>query len=218
MPVVNHAPRGATGVIHLAGDMTIIRLVGGTPVVYLFDEYHPDEEHGDACVQGNIANAHILRQATDIGLVGVEGYDGGLVFDQDHRKYHMYEYTPGEIGPATLIGGAPQFAQAMAGAGLVVVGIDCRGLCDFIEVDEAWEPEPPEPIGNHPDQFLRTRHFLNTLFRERARLGRCGDMMLNAGRNHIDRIVGMVADGTVDQVAGERASFVRLRHPTYPNV
>jgi hypothetical protein len=217
MPIVNFAPWGAKSTINVAGDMTFIRLVGGTQVVYLFDEYHPDEQHGDACVQGNIANALALRHATDIGLVGVEGYDGGLVFDQEHRKYQMDEYTPGEIGPARLIGDAPQFALAMVDAGLVVVGIDCRGLCDFIETDEAWEHDPHEPIGNHPDQFLRTRHFLNTLFRERPRLGRRGDMILNAGRNHIDRTVGMVSDETVDRIAGERASYVRIRHPENPN-
>ncbi len=217
MFIVNQVPRGELGPINVAGDMTFVRVIGGSPVVYLFDEYHPGGPHGDACVQGNIANAHVLRQATDIGLVGVEGYDGGLVFDQDHRMYRMDEYTLGEIGPGRLIGDAPQFAQAMQEAGLTVVGVDCRGLCDYIEVDDSWEPDPPEPIGNHPDQFLRTRHFLNTLFRERARLGRQGDIILNAGRNHIDRIVAMVADGTVDQIAGSRASYIRIRHPDYPN-
>lgn len=215
MPVVDHIPRGATGPINIAGEMTFIRVVGGGPVVYLFDEYHPDQQHGDACVQGNIANGHVLRQATDIGLVGVEGYEGGLAYDPVDRKYLLDDYILGGITPGTQIGNAPQFAQAMQAAGLVVVGVDCRGLCDYIENDPAWDPQ--EPIGNHPDHVHRTRHFLNTLFRERARLGRHGDMMLNAGRNHIDRIVGMVADGTVDRVAGVRASYVRLRHPAYPN-
>jgi hypothetical protein len=217
VPVVDQLPRGAFGTINVTGDVTFIRIVGEAPVVYLFDEYHPDQAHGDACVQGNIANAHVLRQATDIGLVGVEGYDGGLVFDQDHHMYRMDEYTLGEIRPETQIGNAPQFAQAMEAAGLTVVGVDCRGLCDYIETDENWAPDPPEPIGNHPNQFLRTRHFLNTLFRERARLSRNGDIILNAGRNHIDRIVEMVAHGTVDQIAGTRASYIRIRHPDYPN-
>ena len=127
MPIVDHSPRGATATINIAGEVTFIRIVGGGPVVYLFDEYHPDEQHGDACVQGNIANAHVLRQATDIGLVGVEGYEGGLVYDPIGRKYLLDDYIPGEITPATLIGAAPQFAQAMHAAGLVVVGVDCRG-------------------------------------------------------------------------------------------
>jgi hypothetical protein len=215
MAVVNHPPRGATATINIAGEMTFVRIVGGGPVVYLFDEYHPDEQHGDACVQGNIANGQALRQSTEIGLVGVEGYEGGLEYDPVERQYLLDNYIPGEINPVTLIGAAPQFAQAMQAAGLVVVGVDCRGLCDFIELDEAWDPEVPR--GNHPDHVHRTRHFLNTLFRERARLGRHGDVMLNAGRNHIERIVGMVADGTVDRISGVRASYVRLRHPAYPN-
>jgi hypothetical protein len=203
--------------MNVAGDVNFIRIIGGVPVVYLFDEYHPDPVHGDACVLGNIANGHVLQQAMDIGLVGVEGYDGGLVFDQDHRMYRADEYMLGEIRDETLIGDAPQFAQAIQAAGLMVVGVDCRGLSDYIQVDESWAPEPPEPIGNHPDQYLRTRHFLNTLFRERARLRRHGDVILNAGRNHVDRIVAMVADGTVDQLAGARASYVRIRHAAYPN-
>lgn len=215
MPVVDHAPRGATGTINIAGDMTLVRIVGGGPVVYLFDEYHPDQQHGDACVQGNIANAEAVQLATNIGLVGVEGYEGGLAYDSAERKYLLDDYINGDISPATQIGAAPHFALAMQAAGLVVVGVDCRGLCDYIENDPAFDPS--ELKGNHPDQVHRTRHFLNTLFRERARLGKDGDVMLNAGRNHIDRIVGMIADGTVDRIAGARASYVRLRHPAYPN-
>lgn len=56
--------------------------------------------------------------------------------------------------------------------------------------------------------------FMVYLGRREGHHVRCGDLGGKVEANHRTR---GGADRTVDQIAGARASYVRIRHPDYPN-
>jgi hypothetical protein len=195
----------------LSGQVTLLRESPNSPVVYLIDKRH---QHAQS-TEENIENARLLVQAANVRLVGVEGYEGGREFDYLAGAYTDVE-VQGEIRPETLIGDYPDFAQAIAEENATVVGVDCRGLCDHMEVQVADGQWQAAQIGIHPNQEARSRHFLATLFGERARLGLVGNLILNGGRNHNDHLAAMIANDQINAVAGTPATYIRLRAPSFP--
>jgi hypothetical protein len=189
----------------LTGTVTVLREVPGAPTVYLVDEKHKHDPSADE----NIQNAILLVEQADARLAGVEGYEGGRLFD-DFDSLYRRESINGDLIEVQRIGDYPRFANALS-TRTKVVGVDCRGLCGQVDVAIANGDLDKDKSGDHPNQPVRSKHFITTLFEERRRLGLGGNLILNCGGKHNARLADMVQDGTIDDLTGEAASYVRLR-------
>ena len=194
----------------LTGTATVLRDITDAPTVYLIDEKHKHDPSTDE----NVENAMELIKRADARLVGVEGYKGGFEYNGSEGGYTK-TYVDGDLTEARRIGEYPRFAKAMTEA-VPVVGVDCEGFSDEMLVDVAENKWEKDKIGDHPNQAARSRHFIKTLFEERTRLGLGGSLILNCGSKHNRRFEAWILDGTIDQLTGQAASFVRLRAASYP--
>jgi len=197
--------------LRVEGEITILRVVDGVPVVFLIDEHHETP----ACIDQNILNALIIIPRAGIDLVGVEGFEGGFRYD-DFQGDYTQDYIDGDLDPAKQIGTHPEFANAIKEDGRKVVGVDCRGLDSEI-VSQIATGEYAGEVKDHPNQKRRSEHMIKTLFRERARLMCPGAMILNAGRHHIDDLKVWIDDNTIDGRTGTSAAYILVRAAAYPN-
>lgn len=176
------------------GILKVLREEPGHPTVFLLDEHHHHPS-----VEANIALGEIILPKR-IAVLGVESH-----------------FARGDISEENRANEDPRFANHFHSKGRCVVGVESQQLFELLKSD-VKEGRWPD-IKTHPYNYLRSHFFLFELF-QAWRLG--GDkfapyhMLLNAGRYHNDHIELMVNRGEVDEIAGQKASYVRVRSAAYP--
>ena len=182
--------------VDINGALTILREVAGAPVVLLVDEHHTTPD----CISQNEHNTNKLISPSRDHLVGVESH---AALDDPATAQPVNEH--------------PEFAIAMVKHGFTVIGVENTDLCDEVLSDIAYEGWPAGNIKGHPNNQKRSRYFIELLSREFQNRNLTGWMVLNAGRSHIDDIVAVIKDGTIDALAGAPFSYIRLRAVAYPD-
>jgi len=177
------------------------------PVVFLIDEFHEKlDEQGNGAknerITQNIANETELVKKAGVKLIGAESHAAsGLGFGERCND-------------------SPRLADHFKNAGLDNMGIVVEG--DAVEVTGIESPEiykqmtddtfdmDEADIGGYPLNYLRSYYYLAALFRNRRLENRSGNMVLNAGKDHIDHIVQLIKWGGADQLAGMPATYMRV--------
>lgn len=189
---------------------TVLRSTPGAPTLFLLDEFH----HCDACTDDNARIADSLF-SSGVCLVGVEGFEGGRewVYHNQQPQYSQ-RVVSDVVSRTTGISDYPRFAQKLLDLSRPVVGIDCAGLCDQVEV-EMYEGTWLPSMGRHPNHHRRSLHFVGTLFAAATARRVSGDLLLNCGAEHnadIERIVrgpGPLPSDWLDW------NYVRIRSPQF---
>lgn len=182
---------------HLAieGLVTELSVAAGQPIVFLIDESHGHA----ASTQQNIANVDQLLEHADVRLIGVE-------------SHHVDDVGMGDQCSDVV---DPTFANQFNGHEHAdVAGVESAELFGVMNDDTV--EMPVGEIAVYPMNYLRSYYFLMALFRHRRRRGLGGNMVLNAGRNHIDHIRQLVAWGGAHQLAGTAASYIHIRATAFP--
>lgn len=216
---------GISEAITVLGTMKVLQAAKGSPVVFLFDEFHCDK----ACISENVANAHELVKKCGITLVAVESEYGGYTWDIESECYtkdrgvslletffpesREKEFDPGDS--KILANDCPQFGDEMRRLGANVLGVECRGLSEALECAHA---ATKAPISDHHFNLKRSKHFLRTLFDLQTHHALAGNLILNTGANHNTHIENWILSGEIDEIAGRKASYIRLRPPSYPEI
>jgi hypothetical protein len=182
-----------------------LRVVDGSPTIYLIDEYH----HCKSCIDDNIVIAKKLFQS-GVVIAGVEGYEGGMEYDEYDRKYKSMRCNA-DISESTRIGDCPDFAKTLHSCGLLTVGVDCRGLANEIEVDVYEGRCKSDEVSKHPNQFRRSEHFIRTLLDEVRKRNLDGDLILNCGSNHNEDIEKIVSGVSPLPQGWPNFNYVRIR-------
>lgn len=204
-----------------------IRDDGRSPIVFLIDERH----HNVCHINENIVIAKNLLAYCNVNLIGVEGYNGGVLYNaalertNSHHSAHItvhydrFKITHQRLGEPQQeipIGNDQQFSNAMIPEGRLVVGVDCEGFSDKalgIDTEDFIQPE------NRQEYSLRrSRHFIETLFWEYRKEDITGNLILNCGSHHNEHIRNMILQREIEAVAGMRASYYVIRniyHPDY---
>lgn len=198
--------------LYLHGQMKIILKIDNAPILFLFDEYHTNQD----CKNENIENAKELIEKANVKLIAVEGFEGGYEYDYFDFNSYTNRYINGEISEHQRIGNSPEFAHGVKEFFSPVVGIDCRGLSDKMEVDVYKEKWEAENIGNHPFQKERSIHFIKTIIEEYNRLRCNGAIILNGGSRHNDDIINMAKDREKYPELNLKFSLIRLRPTSHP--
>jgi len=152
--------------------------------VYLIDEHHGH----DTSTRENIEIAKHLIAHNNVGLIGVEGYKGGFRFNTNINMYTDNYYT-GNISENNRIGDYPLFAQEMVNQKAAIVGVDSEELSDKAVIDFV---DYGIEARLHPNQFIRSLHFIKTLFDEYNLRGSKGNLILNCGARHNDDILNLI--------------------------
>ena|GEM_PF-4719660 len=177
---------------------TKLRVVPGARIVFLFDEHHLTPQ----CIAENIQNAQILIDNVDVNYLYVESHAAGQAAD-----------------PLTVVSGSPQFADHFIALGNVgIEGVENRELFDQQHIDVGalllW---PGITLRAHPYDRVRSHCFIGSLFRSWRGEGMTGNVVLNAGRHHIDDIGDMINGGEIDTLTGVPAvTYIRIRPTSYP--
>jgi hypothetical protein len=203
---------GLTQPINIVGQIERLLPGQGVPIVFLIDENHGSDE----CIKQNIANATELVLKTGVTLIGVESHRGGLEWsDYDEGKYTT-GFDMGENQEP--VNTRPQFADNMRASRAKVLGVECLGMSNQQEPDfyegGSWHGKP---MKDHPLDRQRSEHFVRTLFELRRRHKLDGNLILNAGGDHISHIAGFIKDGIIETLAQQKAAYVRARAPAYGN-
>lgn len=186
-----------------------VRARSGAPTVNLIDECHGH----DVSTDDNIKTAVALFKDRVV-LAGVEGYEGGAEYDVHERRYKAVR-VHATLSEDTLIGAYPRFAKGLEAEGLAVVGVDCAGLSD--ELEAALLEDRTDP-GTIAAQRMRTLHFVRTLAEEAQRRNLRGDLLLNCGSHHNDRIEALLRDPDAPLPDGwPDWNYVRIRSELYPS-
>lgn len=197
--------------VDLVGNVAPVFAVQNLPIVFLLNENHsiPD------CIQQNVANARELVRNANVTLVGVESHQGGCEWDDYDECY----YNPERFNPGTdphPVSEHPEFANSLRDSGATVVGVECLGMankehCDFAPGGQ-WHGRAER---DHPLNRSRSEHFLKTLFELWRRNGGAGNVILNAGGDHISHIEDWIKDGTAERIAGQKATYLHIQAPAY---
>jgi hypothetical protein len=186
------------GTIEVEGALTKVRIVAGAPIVFLFDEHHTTPQ----CITENIQNAQTLIDDAGVTRLYVESHLAGQAADQ-----------------LTLVSGAPQFADHFIALGNVEVeGVENRELFDQQHLDVGapflW---PGITLRSHPYDRVRSHCFIAGLFRSWRAAEMAGNVVLNAGRHHIDDVCDMIHWGEIDVLTGVAAvTYIRIRPTSCP--
>lgn len=195
MPEYNLQHLGIEHILTIEGTLTELQANAGNPVVFLIDERH---DH-NASIAQNVTNAEHLVEHANVLLIGVE-------------SHHMDDAGLGgqcsdEIDPV--------FATHLVDVEAVTVaGVESRELFELMNDDTAGLTAAQ--IAVYPLNFLRSYYFLMALFRHRRQRAIAGNMLLNAGLNHINHIRQLIQWGGVQQLAGMPASYVHIRATSFP--
>ena len=179
------------------------------PVVFLIEENHSICE----CIKQNIVNAQVLVQKAQVTLIGVESHQGGRQWDDYSGKYKDTFDMGENLEP---VNDSPKFANSMRSSRAKVLGVECLGMlnqeqCD-LATDDLWKGKPAK---EHPFNQQRSEHFVRTLLELRSRHHLTGNLILNAGGDHISHIASWINDGTIERRARQKATYVRVRSPAY---
>ncbi len=196
--------------IYGAYESTIIRKASGTQTLFMIDEVHGC----DPCTNDNIAIASSLV-AEGVVLIGVEGYEGGLEWDyiETPRQYTAKWLEPG-VEAGQFIGRYPRFKEGMENEPVKVVGVDCRGLCDQVEVDKLdgkWSGSK----GRHKNYQLRSFHFIRTIGELIQRQDLKGNFLINCGSAHNDDIQELFTKSQVLPTKWPDVTYIRIRSNLY---
>lgn len=183
---------GLKGIVQIDGTADILRVAANAPVVFMFDEHH-----SLPCINMNIANAEMLIAQVAVGLFGVESHKEGC-----------------QIAQGTQLNNFPQFAEHFHALGQYVRGLENEQISIDLEDDINNGIWPA--VDQHPFNYIRSHYFLATLFRIRRTDGLHDQLILNVGRKHVDHVAQMIIRGEIDEIAGEPASYVRIRSTAYP--
>lgn len=154
------------------------------------------------CIAENIQNAQTLIDDAGVTRLYVESHLAGQAADQ-----------------LTLVSGAQQFADYFIAQGNIEVeGVENRELFDQQHLDVGqpllW---PGLTLRSHPYDRVRSHCFIASLFRNWRGAEMAGNVILNAGRNHIDDIRDIVQWGEIDGLTGIPAvTYIRIRPTAYP--
>lgn len=148
-------------------------------------------------------------------LVGVESHQGGSQWDDYDECY----YNPERFHPGNDLGAVnehPEFADGLRDTGSRVLGIECLGMinkehCDFAPGAE-WHGRAER---DHPLNRSRSEHFLKTIIELWRRNGVNGNVILNAGGEHILHIQDWIRDGSAERIARQRATYLHIQAPAY---
>ena len=206
-PVKTVNDRFIETLMELCGSMKVLLSEPDAPIVFLIDERHKHVESTDE----NIANARVLVRDADVTLIGVESHEGGCKWDDLAGDYSKWDYHNGE--DAQAINDWPNFADAMRRSAWKVVGVECSYLFDQQQGDFLFSNTQIQENRLNPD---RSKHFIRTLLDLRSRNNLMGNLILNAGSEHQNHIEEWINDGTIESIAGQKASYVRLRASAYP--
>jgi hypothetical protein len=188
---------------------SVKRLLPGldVPVVFLMDEYHGTGE----CVDQNVCNARNLILKARVNLVGVESHSGGQEWD-DYDCIYKDSFDNGDN--RIPVNTCPAFADRMTALGTLVLGVECHGMLNNQHVDFDKEGDwSGKAVKEHPLNQERSRHFIRTLFQFRSRRCVVGNLILNAGSDHNSHIEQWIQDRSIEEIAGEKAAYVRLQAP-----
>lgn len=186
------------GTIDVEGALTKVRIIAGAPIAFLFDEHHTTPQ----CIAENIQNAQTLIDNANVTRLYVESHVAGQTADQ-----------------LTLVNAAPQFADHFIALGNVEVeGVENRELFDQQHLDLGapllW---PGITLRSHPYDRVRSHCFIASLFRNWRGAELAGNVLLNAGRHHVDDVCDMIQWGEIDVLTGVAAvSYIRIRPTSYP--
>jgi hypothetical protein len=199
---LNHL--GIEHVLQIEGTLTEVNTAPNQPIVFLIDE-----SHGHAPSIGeNIANVQQLIDHANVRLIGVESHHPSDMGIGDQAS-DLVEATF-----ANHFNDLPGVVVAEQDEMLNVRGVESRELFELMEQDTVDIPEADRAV--YPVNYLRSYYFLLALFRHRRRLELDGNLVLNAGRNHIDHIRQLVAQGGAQQLAGTAASYIHIRATAFP--
>jgi hypothetical protein len=186
------------GLVEVEGVLTELRIVPGARIVFLFDEHHTTAQ----CIAENIQNAQILIDDAGVNRLYVESHAAGQAADQ-----------------LNVVSGGPQFADHFIAQGNVEIeGVENRELFDQQHLDVGaplfWHGIT---LHTHPYDRVRSHCFIGSLFRSWRGEGMTGNVVLNAGRHHVDDIRDIIQWGEIDTLTGVAAvTYIRIRPTSYP--
>lgn len=195
---------GFTEPLKIIGNYSILHFEKDTPIVFLIDEMH----HNQECINNNIINAIELIENANVKLIGVESHSGGAQWDQYDQIYIEGEYYEKEI-----VNTCPDFANGLTHHKKAkIVGVECRDMLDKIQCELTVKDNPNygKSVPEHPLNKERSKHFIKTLFEKRNELGGHGNLILNCGSNHNSDIENLIINGEIEKIVGFKASYIRL--------
>ena len=192
------------------------------PVLLLFDEYHSSIEGIDQSIETFLE----INSKIGIQIVGVEGYDGGIIWDTETGNYKVKDRfdinivdSNGILNDTNACGNQPRFAKGIKDE-ILTLGIDSKGMCNKIETDcFDNNRDDQDYIRNHPLQRERSKHFILTLLKFWEQNTRKGYKIaaLNCGRNHTTHIIQMHAKKEIANISFQKLSIIRIT-PNLPLV
>jgi hypothetical protein len=185
--------------LNLIGSVEILSLIPNTPIVFLIDEMHDDE----VIVQNNVNNANELIRNANVNYIGVESHLGGYEWDTEKQDYNYEEYD----NSFKLNGSALFTNNFIPEKRNYVYGVECYEIFNKIFIDLRMNKYSDITI--HPLNKLRSKHFLKTII-EKWNINQNGNLILNCGRDHNSHIEQWINNGTIDDIAGVKASYIRL--------
>lgn len=178
--------------VEFDGTLTVLREVDGAPIVFLLDE-----RHGHDVVLRNIEIGDIVIP-NRVAVIGAESHFAYLSVDEKSAANED-----------------PRFANHFLTQKRCVVGVESEQLYEVQRKEFATGEWPV--LRTHPFNYLRSHFFLAPLFYAWRKLGAAKyHLLLNVGRVHNDDIAKMIERGEIDEIAGQQASYVRIRSSHYP--
>lgn len=195
MTQYNLAHLGVQHLLEIEGVLTEVDIAAGGPIVFLIDESHGHA----ASIAQNVANVEHLIEHANVRLIGVESHH------------------PADVGIGEQAGDVvdPTFANDLSGnPDADIAGVESLELFGLMDNDTG--AMPPAEIAAYPVNYLRSYFFLTALFRHRRHRAVNGNIVLNAGRNHINHIRQLIGWGGAHQLAGTAARYVHIRPTAFP--
>lgn len=196
----------------LIGTSKVLRFHEGCPIVFLIDENHDNLNN---CIQSNIQNAILLIDNAKVVLIGVESQAGGKAWDYKQQRYG--DYLEWNFDRDNFIkpykSRCTTFANSCAKhEGANIIGVECWGMTHKIQADIFEEDSEYYGIdaAEHPLNFERSKHFIQTLFEEYNAQNLNGNLILNCGSNHNKHIEEMINQNEIDSITGMPATYIRI--------
>ena len=213
--------------VSITGNLVELLEEYGAPIVFLIDENHTSSD----CINENVANATELVTKCNVDLIGVESHSGGYTWNCIFGRYDK-DLDPNERLQQDLFGGSnpnidpgdspesvgacTQFADSLRNIKTKVVGVESLGLHRQLESDTAPGGSGyGEPISDNSWNLKRSEHFLRTLFQLRGHHGLSGNLILNVGGQHNTHVAEWIQDGSIENKAGSKASYIRVTASSY---
>ena len=184
---------GIANPVAIDGSVSIAAANPGTPILFLLQEHHATL----ATIQENIDNAQELINTANVDLIGAESHSA----DED-------------IDQLTRINNQPAFADHFSQQATRIVGIEYRDVFNHLDQDTSTDAWGGVTVRTHPLNIVRSFAFVGSLFRTRNFDALTGNIILNAGGEHVSHIAS--APQTVMNIAHTQLSIVCIRPPSYP--